>query len=74
MQIESSLQVKQFLIDTRQYLYQMIRIVNVKEEIMYTLSLVGDISYAWDIIRTYVGYMQDGTNEGIEGNDKGGVG
>ena len=52
--------MKQFLIDTRQYLYQMIRIVNVKEEIMYTLSLVGDISYAWDIIRTYVGYMQDG--------------
>lgn len=38
----------------------MIRIVNVKEEIMYTVSLVADISYAWDIIRTYVGYMQDG--------------
>lgn len=59
-QIESSLQVKQFLIDTRQFLYQMIRIVNVKEEIMVTLSIVADISYGWDIINNYVDLMQEG--------------
>eukprot|EP01113_Clastostelium_recurvatum_P044787 TRINITY_DN759_c0_g1_i3.p1 TRINITY_DN759_c0_g1~~TRINITY_DN759_c0_g1_i3.p1 ORF type:complete len:1198 (+),score=276.33 TRINITY_DN759_c0_g1_i3:52-3645(+) len=59
-QIESSLQVKQFLIDTRQFLYQMIRIVNVKEEVLITLGLVADISYAWDIIDNYVDLMQKG--------------
>lgn len=52
--------MKQFLIDTRQYLSQMIRIVNVKEEIMITVSVVSDISYAWEIIDNYVGYVQEG--------------
>ncbi len=55
--------MKQFLIDTRQYLYQMIRIVNVKEEIMYYLSVVADVSYAWEIILNYVDLMQEGINK-----------
>lgn len=38
----------------------MIRIVNVKEEIMITVSVVSDISYAWEIIDNYVGYVQEG--------------
>lgn len=41
----------------------MIRIVNVKEEIMYYLSVVADVSYAWEIILNYVDLMQEGINK-----------
>lgn len=34
-QIETDLQVQQFLKDTREYLHQMIRIVNIKEEVRH---------------------------------------
>lgn len=37
-QIESSLQVKQFLIETRGALNQMLRIVNVKEEVYLAMK------------------------------------
>lgn len=57
-QIESSLQVKQFLIDTRSFLNQMLRIVNIKEEILVIIGLVSDLSYAWDIVNDYVKLMQ----------------
>lgn len=39
-QIESSLQVKQFLVDTRSFLAQMLRIVNVTEDVLVTLSFI----------------------------------
>ena len=49
-QLESNLQVKQFLADTRKFLHQMIRTVNIKEEILINLQIVADISFAWQII------------------------
>ena len=49
-QLESNLQVKQFLADTRQYLYQMIRVINIKEEVLITIQIVADLSYAWLIV------------------------
>ncbi|PRP74057.1 hypothetical protein PROFUN_08681 [Planoprotostelium fungivorum] len=58
-QIESSLQVKQFLVDTRNYLNQMLRIINIKEEVLVTLSVVGDLTYAWQHIHAYVQLMQN---------------
>jgi WASH complex subunit strumpellin len=58
IQIEASLQVKQFLIDTRAFLNQMLRIVNVKEEVLVVVGLAGDLSYAWQIINDYVPSMQ----------------
>eukprot|EP01027_Heterolobosea_sp_BB2_P007140 GEZU01010652.1.p1 GENE.GEZU01010652.1~~GEZU01010652.1.p1 ORF type:complete len:835 (-),score=235.13 GEZU01010652.1:84-2588(-) len=57
-QIESSLQVKQFLADTRDLLKKMIRFVNIKEEVLVTIATVSDISYAWDAINSYVDSMQ----------------
>lgn len=58
-QIESSVQVRQFLIDTRGLLNQMLRIVNIKEEILVTMSIVGDMAYGWQIINDYVYLMQE---------------
>lgn len=52
------MQVRQFLIDTRSFLNQMLRIVNIKEEILITISLVADMSYAWQLINNYVDLMQ----------------
>ncbi|XP_076082010.1 WASH complex subunit 5-like isoform X2 [Mytilus galloprovincialis] len=59
-QLESNLQVKQFLADTRKYLHQMIRTINIKEEVLITIQIVADLSYAWTIIDSYTGYMQQG--------------
>ena len=44
------MQVKQFLADTRQYLIQMLRTINVREEVLITLQQVADLSYAWILI------------------------
>uniref|UniRef100_A0A8C1DL56 WASH complex subunit 5 n=1 Tax=Cyprinus carpio carpio TaxID=630221 RepID=A0A8C1DL56_CYPCA len=49
-QLESNLQVSQFLADTRKFLHQMIRTINIKEEVLITMQIVGDLSYAWQII------------------------
>ncbi|KAM9958880.1 hypothetical protein ACTFIW_012470 [Dictyostelium discoideum] len=59
-QIDSSIQVKQFLIETRQFLTKMIKIVNIKEEVLVNLSVCADMSYAWEIVNNYVDQMQKG--------------
>lgn len=59
-QLESNLQVRQFLADTRQYLHQMIRTINIKEEVLITIHIVADLSYAWNIMDSYTMYMQEG--------------
>lgn len=58
-QIETNLQVKQFLNDTRSFLHQMIRTINIREETMATIALVSDMSYAKIVIEDYVGLMQE---------------
>lgn len=52
-QLESNLQICQFLADTRKFLHQMIRTINIKEEVLITMQIVGDLSYAWQIIDRY---------------------
>lgn len=42
--------MKQFLADTRKYLHQMIRVINIKEEILITIQIVSDLSYVWLVI------------------------
>ncbi|XP_078609635.1 WASH complex subunit 5-like [Branchiostoma floridae x Branchiostoma japonicum] len=59
-QLEANLQVRQFLADTRKFLHQMIRTINIKEEVLINMSIVGDLSYAWNIIDNYTGHMQQG--------------
>ena len=53
-QLESNLQVKQFLADTRLYLHQMIRVINISEEVLIQIQIVADLSYAWQIIDRFV--------------------
>uniref|UniRef100_A0A8C9ZFA0 WASH complex subunit 5 n=1 Tax=Sander lucioperca TaxID=283035 RepID=A0A8C9ZFA0_SANLU len=58
-QLESNLQVCQFLADTRKFLHQMIRTINIKEEVLITMQIVGDLSYAWQIIDSFTLMMQE---------------
>lgn len=54
------MQVIQFLAETRKYLDQMIRTMNIKEDILINLQIIGDISYAWELIDYYTNIMQLG--------------
>ncbi|EDQ84496.1 uncharacterized protein MONBRDRAFT_34678 [Monosiga brevicollis MX1] len=62
-QLESSLQVRQFLKETQSSLQQMIRTINIKDEFLSVISDVADLSYAWEIIDNYTGYMQAGIKQ-----------
>uniref|UniRef100_A0A7N5JFP6 WASH complex subunit 5 n=1 Tax=Ailuropoda melanoleuca TaxID=9646 RepID=A0A7N5JFP6_AILME len=58
-QLESNLQVCQFLADTRKFLHQMIRTINIKEEVLITMQIVGDLSFAWQLIDRFTSIMQE---------------
>eukprot|EP00004_Rigifila_ramosa_P027670 TRINITY_DN9095_c0_g1_i1.p1 TRINITY_DN9095_c0_g1~~TRINITY_DN9095_c0_g1_i1.p1 ORF type:complete len:1142 (+),score=349.87 TRINITY_DN9095_c0_g1_i1:288-3428(+) len=57
-QIDTSLQIKAFLHDTRQLLAQMLRTINIRDEVVVIIEIVADISYAWSIVKNYVDLMQ----------------
>uniref|UniRef100_A0A1B6MUI7 WASH complex subunit strumpellin n=2 Tax=Graphocephala atropunctata TaxID=36148 RepID=A0A1B6MUI7_9HEMI len=59
-QLNHNLQVRQFLLDTRTFLHQMVRGVNVKEQVLIDLQIVGDISYGWELIDSFTELMQSG--------------
>jgi WASH complex subunit strumpellin len=58
-EIDTSLQIKQFLSETRDLLTQMVRIVNVTTTIAGTLDTVSDFSYAWELMNDYVPQFHD---------------
>ncbi|XP_059692045.1 WASH complex subunit 5 isoform X2 [Gavia stellata] len=58
-QLETNLQVCQFLADTRKFLHQMIRTINIKEEVLISMQIVGDLSYAWQLIDSFTSIMQE---------------
>ncbi|XP_028673445.1 WASH complex subunit 5 [Erpetoichthys calabaricus] len=58
-QLESNLQVCQFLGDTRKFLHHMIRTINIKEEVLITMQIIGDLSYAWQLIDSFTSIMQE---------------
>ena len=41
----------------------MIRTINIKEDVLITLQIVGDLSYAWEIVDSYTSIMQEGIKE-----------
>lgn len=57
--LNSNMQVKQHLTETVQYLYHMIQTINIKEENLINLQIIGDLSYAWIIIDNYTQIMQE---------------
>lgn len=38
----------------------MVHIMNIKEDILVDLQIIGDISYAWNAIDNYTTLMQEG--------------
>lgn len=50
--------VKHFLTDTQKYLRQMLRIINIKDEVSTTLVHVSDFSYGVEVIKDYTVAMQ----------------
>lgn len=59
-QLESNMQVVQFLTETRKFLHQMIRNMNIKEDVLITMQIIGDLSYGWELIDCFTPYMQLG--------------
>ncbi|KAJ6239983.1 wash complex subunit 5 [Anaeramoeba flamelloides] len=57
-QIQSSLQIKQFIGHVETQLQQMLRTLNVKEEFLNNLSIVSDMTYAWKIMNDYIPLIQ----------------
>ena len=60
---EGSLQIRQFLEETRKSLKQMIRTINIREEVLINMQIVGDLSYAWLVIDMYTSLMQQGIKQ-----------
>lgn len=54
------MQVIQFLTETRSKMHKMIRNMNIKEDMLITMQIIGDLSYAWELIDTYTPIMQSG--------------
>ncbi|KAI4470697.1 wash complex subunit 5 [Holotrichia oblita] len=59
-QLESNMQIVQYLGETRKHLNQMIRTMNIKEDVLITMQVIGDVSYAWELIDSYTEIMQFG--------------
>ena len=57
-QLEQSLQIKQFLEETRALLSRMVRVVNIRENVLVTLSVVSDMAYAWEVVDEYTTLMR----------------
>ena len=57
-QLEQSLQITQFLAETRALLSRMIRVVNIRDNVLVTLSVVSDMAYAWEVINNYTALMR----------------
>uniref|UniRef100_A0A182SYK9 WASH complex subunit 5 n=1 Tax=Anopheles maculatus TaxID=74869 RepID=A0A182SYK9_9DIPT len=53
------MQVKQHIVETRQYLHEMFHTISIKENDLINLQLIGDFSYAWRLIDGYTGMMQE---------------
>ena len=62
-QIESNLQVKQSLSSVKQSLHHMIQTAAVKEDVLVTLGVIGEISYAWEVVESFAPFMQRGVKE-----------
>ncbi|EAN79204.1 hypothetical protein, conserved [Trypanosoma brucei brucei TREU927] len=56
-QVDSNLQVIQFVQDTRFLLLQMIRYINIENKVLITIATVGDVSYAWESMAYYNNYV-----------------
>lgn len=56
--LQANMQVKQYLTESCQFLHQMMNTNNIKEDMLINLHLIGDLSYAWNIIDDFTNIMQ----------------
>lgn len=57
--IESNVQICVYLSEMRSFLRKMIDIMNIKEDLLIKLQVIGDLSYAWLLIDQYKVTMQE---------------
>lgn len=55
--IDTSTHIKEFLALARDNLVNMVRTVNVQEEVMHHIDKITDLSYAWEIMNDFMGDM-----------------
>nr|CCA20608.1 PREDICTED: hypothetical protein [Albugo laibachii Nc14] len=53
-QIDTNLQVKVYLEESRQFLTEMVRTARIRDEVMGIIENVSDLSYAWEIINDFM--------------------
>ena len=53
-QVDTNMQIKAFLADTRDFLHQMVRVVNIQHTILNTMETISDLSYAWELMNDYI--------------------
>lgn len=58
-ELDSNMQVKQFLTENKRLLSTMILLNNVQESTMGIIDLVSDLSYAWNIIDRFFDRIKD---------------
>jgi len=56
--IERSVQIKFYITETQKSLQHMVRIVNVKRQVLVNVSYISDFAYAWIAIEDYLPIMQ----------------
>uniref|UniRef100_A0A182PF45 Strumpellin n=1 Tax=Anopheles epiroticus TaxID=199890 RepID=A0A182PF45_9DIPT len=57
--LSRNMQVKQHIVETRQYLHEMFHTISIKENDLINLQLIGDFSYAWRLIDGFTEMMQE---------------
>ena len=53
-QIDVSLQTKQYLADTREHLYKMIKTVNIRQEEENTLTTISDSAWLFSLVKSFI--------------------
>lgn len=57
-QVNSKIQVKTYLQDTRNDLNHMVRIVNIKKSTLVHIEIISDITWSWMVLKDYIKLMQ----------------
>jgi WASH complex subunit strumpellin len=57
-EIDKNLQVKQFVLDTANYLTQMINTCNIKDDALIQMETISDMSYGLQLIDNFTSEMQ----------------
>lgn len=57
-QISASIQIKQYLFDTRKDLDHMMKVVNINRSTLTSIEIICDITWSWIAMQDYIRIMQ----------------